>query len=51
MGPRSIAVWWLAILLLWLAHAIGFMIHEGAHSLTSWLLHAKINPLALDYGA
>ncbi|WP_263377567.1 hypothetical protein [Granulicella paludicola] len=40
----------LAILQHWLAHALGYMVHEYAHSFTAWLLHFKANPLALDYG-
>jgi hypothetical protein len=50
MRPRSALIWLLAIFQLWLAHAIGFMIHEYAHSFTAWFLHCKSNPLALDYG-
>lgn len=50
MRPRTALVWLLAIFQLWLAHAIGFMVHEYAHSFTAWLLHYKTNPLALDYG-
>ncbi len=50
MRPRTALVWILAIFQLWLAHAIGFMIHEYAHSFTAWLLHYKANPLALNYG-
>ena len=26
------------------------MVHEYAHSFSAWMLHAKANPLALDYG-
>ena len=50
MRPRTAFIWLLALLQLWLAHAIGYMIHEYAHSFTAWLLHYKANPLALDYG-
>lgn len=50
MRRRSLSVWLLAILQLWLAHALGYMVHEYAHSVTAYLLHAKANPLALDYG-
>jgi hypothetical protein len=50
MRPRSALIWLLAIFQLWLAHAVGFMIHEYAHSFTAWLLHCKANPVALDYG-
>jgi hypothetical protein len=48
--PRPAQIWLLAIVQLWLAHAIGFLLHEYAHSFTAWLLHYKANPLALDYG-
>jgi len=50
MRQRSASIWLLAVFQLWLAHAIGFMVHEYAHSFTAWLLHFKANPLALDYG-
>jgi len=50
MRPRTALIWLLAIFQLWLAHAIGFMVHEYAHSFTAWLLHFKANPLALNYG-
>jgi hypothetical protein len=50
MRSRSARIWLLAIFQLWLAHAIGLMIHEYAHSFTAWLLHYKTNPFALDYG-
>jgi hypothetical protein len=50
MRKRTALIWLLAIFQLWLAHAIGFMVHEYAHSFTAWLLHFKTNPLALDYG-
>jgi hypothetical protein len=36
--------------LLWLTHALGFMVHEYAHSFTAWALGCKANPLALNYG-
>jgi hypothetical protein len=50
MRRRTVFIWLLAIFQLWLAHAVGYMIHEYAHSFTAWLLHYKANPLALDYG-
>jgi hypothetical protein len=50
MRSRTALLWLLAVFQLWLAHAIGFMIHEYAHSFTAWLLHYKANPLALNYG-
>ena len=50
MRPRTALIWLLAIFQLWLAHAIGYMMHEYAHSFTAWLLHYKTNPLALNYG-
>ena len=36
--------------LFWLAHALGYMVHEYAHSLVAWSLRYKANPLALNYG-
>jgi hypothetical protein len=50
MRPKSALIWLLAIFQLWLAHAIGYMVHEYAHSFIAWFCHAKANPLALDYG-
>jgi hypothetical protein len=50
MRPRSAQVWLFAFFQLWLAHAIGYMAHEYAHSFTAWALHGMANPLALDYG-
>lgn len=50
MRPRTALIWLVAIFQLWFAHAIGYMMHEYAHSFTAWLLHYKTNPLALDYG-
>ena len=50
MRQRSASIWLLGLFQLWLAHAVGFMVHEYAHSLTAWMLHFKANPLALDYG-
>lgn len=50
MHRRSLSVWLVAILQLWLAHALGYMVHEYAHSFTAYILHAKANPFALDYG-
>ncbi|WP_158749352.1 hypothetical protein [Acidobacterium sp. S8] len=35
---------------LWLAHALGYLVHEYAHSFVAWALRYKANPLALDYG-
>ncbi len=38
------------LFLLWLAHALGYLVHEYAHSFTAWALGYKANPVALDYG-
>lgn len=38
------------VVLLWLTHALGYLVHEYAHSFTAWALGYKTNPLALDYG-
>lgn len=35
---------------LWLAHALGYLVHEYEHSFVAWALRYKANPLALDYG-
>jgi hypothetical protein len=50
MRRRTALFWLLAIAQIWLAHAIGYMMHEYAHSFSAWLLHYKDNPLALNYG-
>jgi hypothetical protein len=51
MMQRRTPLFWLSfVLLLWLAHALGYLIHEYAHSFTAWALGYKTNPLALDYG-
>jgi len=34
----------------WLAHALGYLVHEYAHSFTAWALGYKANPMALTYG-
>lgn len=46
-GVRS---WLLFALLLWFAHAAGYLVHEYAHSFTAWAVGYKANPLALNYG-
>ncbi|MGA9717812.1 MAG: hypothetical protein WBQ79_05985 [Acidobacteriaceae bacterium] len=38
------------VVLLWLTHALGYLVHEYAHSFTAWALGYKTNPLALNYG-
>jgi hypothetical protein len=38
------------VFLLWLAHALGYLVHEYAHSFLAWGLGYKANPLALHYG-
>jgi len=35
---------------LWLAHALGYLVHEYAHTTVAWVLRHKANPFALDYG-
>ena len=48
---RKTTIFWLSfVVLLWLAHALGYLVHEYAHSFTAWALGYKTNPLALDYG-
>jgi len=48
---RKTALFWLSFVLLWwLTHALGYLIHEYAHSFTAWALGYKANPLALHYG-
>ncbi len=50
MRRRTALFWLLAVIQIWIAHAIGFFMHEYGHSFTAWLLHYKANPLALNYG-
>jgi hypothetical protein len=50
MRLRPLLFWPLVLIQIWLAHAIGFLIHEYAHTFTAWLFLYKSNPLALDYG-
>jgi len=47
---KSIAVVAVLLFQLWLSHAIGYLVHEYAHSFTAWALGYKANPLALNYG-
>jgi hypothetical protein len=48
---RKTALFWLLFVSLWwLAHALGYLTHEYAHSFTAWALGFKANPLALNYG-
>jgi hypothetical protein len=50
MQRKALLFWLSFILLLWLAHALGYLVHEYAHTFTAWALGYKTNPLALDYG-
>jgi hypothetical protein len=40
----------LFLVLLWLAHALGYFAHEYAHSFMAWAFVYKANPLDLNYG-
>jgi hypothetical protein len=42
--------WLVFVLLLWSAHALGYLVHEYAHSFTAWAVGYKANPTALHYG-
>jgi hypothetical protein len=46
----GVRFWLVFVLLLWSAHAAGYLVHEYAHSFTAWGLGYKANPLALHYG-
>jgi hypothetical protein len=50
MRLRPALFWLLVAIQLWFAHAIGFFMHEYAHSFSAWLMHYKSNPLDLNYG-
>lgn len=47
---RSALFWLSFFVLLWLAHAAAYLLHEFGHSFTAWITGYKANPLALDYG-
>jgi len=47
---KTVLFWLLFVLFWWFAHALGYLIHEYAHSFTAWALGYKANPLALNYG-
>jgi len=47
---RAVPFWLVFVLLLWLAHALGYLFHEYAHSFTAWAFGYMRNPLALEYG-
>ena len=47
---RPVQFWLLFLIFLWLAHALGYLVHEYAHTITAWMLGHKANPLALTYG-
>jgi len=47
---KTIIFWLLVGSLWWFAHALGYLLHEYAHSFTAWVLGYKANPLALNYG-
>jgi hypothetical protein len=50
MEGKTPLLWLSFVLLWWLAHALGFLLHDCAHSLTAWALGYKANPLAGQYG-
>jgi hypothetical protein len=50
MQHSSVRLWLVFIPLWWLAHTLGYLVHEYAHSFTAWALGWMSNPLALDYG-
>jgi len=47
---KTVLFWLLFAWLWWFAHALGYLIHEYAHTFTAWALGFKENPLALYYG-
>ena len=46
-GVRS---WFVFVILLWVAHVAGYLVHEYAHSFLAWAVGYKANPVALNYG-
>jgi hypothetical protein len=50
-SARQSAIFWLLfVVLLWIAHALIYFLHEFGHSFVAWISGYKANPLALDYG-
>jgi hypothetical protein len=49
-APSWGAFAFLLLIQIYVTHALGFMVHEYAHSTTAWLFGWKANPLALNYG-
>ena len=49
-GGSAVVFWVSFVLLFWLAHALGYFLHEFGHSFTAWISGYKANPLALTYG-
>jgi hypothetical protein len=47
---KTVRFWLLFVLLWWFAHALGYLMHEYAHSFAAWGVGCKANPLALNYG-
>jgi hypothetical protein len=47
---KTVLFWLLFAWLWWFAHALGYVIHEYAHTFTAWAVGFKENPLALNYG-
>lgn len=47
---RKFALFGWILFLLWLAHALGYLVHEYAQSFTAWAFGYKAHPLALNYG-
>jgi len=50
MSRQTVRFWAFFALLLWGTHALGYLLHEYAHSFTAWALGFKANPFALIYG-
>jgi len=47
---RPIAFVAVFVFQLWAAHALGYLVHEYAHSFVAWAVGCKDNPIALNYG-
>ncbi len=52
MTQRRAVLFWLLLVPLswWLTHALGYLVHEYAHSFSAWAVGYKADPLALNYG-
>ncbi len=51
MQRRVVWFWLSFVALVWLTHALGYLVHEPGHTIMAWAAGYKANPAALDYGS